>query len=125
MGQQSSKAQKNPPATKSISSLKRVSRLFQPGLKDQRGASGSSTSSPQPSRGEDSAVNRPAQDEPEAGGRPAETADNQVTCPECPRSPCPLLLNLQSNRTTGRRHEHHATLTDCPLPGTQPPLRLS
>lgn len=78
MGQSSSKVHKNQPATKSISSLKRVSRLFQPGLKDQHTASGSSSSSPQPSRGGDAATNHPARDEPETDGRPAEPADDQV-----------------------------------------------
>ena len=78
MGQHSSKVHKNQSSTKSISSLNRVSKLFQPGLKNQRTPSGSNRTSPQPSRGEDAATNRPARGQPEAEGRPAETADDQV-----------------------------------------------
>lgn len=78
MGQNPSKVQ-NQSATKSASSLKRVSRLFQPGMKrDQHAASDSNRSSPQPSKGEDTATSRPARGEPEAEGRPAGLADDQV-----------------------------------------------
>ena len=78
MGQQhSSKVHKTQSDSKSTSSLHRVSRLFQPGLKGQR-ASGSN-SSPQPSRGgEDAAANNSARDQPEPESRPAETANDQV-----------------------------------------------
>ena len=73
MGQLPSKVHKSPSATKSVSSLKRVSRLFQPGLKQQH-ASGSNRSSPQA----EDATSHPPGDDPEAEGRPAGGADDQV-----------------------------------------------
>jgi hypothetical protein len=76
MGQHPSKVHKSPSATKSVSSLKRVSRLFQPGLKNQH-ASGSNGSSPQQSKAEDATSNAP-RDDPEAEGRPAGGTDDQV-----------------------------------------------
>lgn len=82
MGQNPSKVDNNQPATKppsALKDLKRVSRLFQPGLKrDQRIASGSNKPSSPPSKVEDATTDHLAGGEPEAESRPAEGTENQV-----------------------------------------------
>ena len=76
MGQQHSSKVHKSGSKSSTSSLHRVSRLFQPGLKGQRGSG--SNSSPQPSRVEDATANSSAKDGPEPESRPAERVGDQV-----------------------------------------------
>ena len=79
MGQTSSKVEKNSSTTKSASSLKRVSRLFQPGLKrDQGAASGASNRSSPPPTNDEGTTQRSAEAEPKEEGRPAEEAVDKV-----------------------------------------------
>ena len=82
MGNHQSKPKKSQSATKSdstSSSLKRVSKLFQPGLKRDQRATDSSSSSPQPTNAEVTAASQPSVGgQPEPDIRPAEVANDQV-----------------------------------------------
>lgn len=82
MGSHPSKLKKSQSATKSNSSnssLKRVSRLFQPKMKHDQLATDSSSSSSQPTKGEGAAASQPSVGgQPESEVRPAEVANNQV-----------------------------------------------
>lgn len=113
MGNHHSKPNKSQSATKSDSSnssLKRVSRLFQPGLKRDQRATDSTSSSPQPTKGEVAAASQlSVGGQPESEVRPAEVANDQVRHLRSARAhPCPFLLNLESNR-----HPRQKTRTPC------------
>lgn len=76
MGQTPSKVQKNQSAT---ASLKRVSKLFHPGMKRDQPASGASNVSSQPPpSGEDASTQHPAGGVPEEENQPAGGAGDKV-----------------------------------------------